>query len=529
MTKQARRIDQLCDAYEQAWRQGPPLSFGQYLADCSEPLTAPLLKELACLDLELRRSRGETPDIERYLRHVPEHVEPAAILIGLVQHEVELRQQRGEVVRISEYYARFPECESQIRDSYPVTLSTSIENLESPTEQFPDTVLLTHQTGRRRPGGGLPGLVREILTDAADFQDYAAGDFIIREGDTEQDLYLIKAGAVQAVLRDDSGGEVVLGEAEPGDVVGEMALLSTEPRTSNIIAATAVTAGKIAAADFHQMAGDYPQLAAMLTDIVAERLGRSDRDALSGQILCGHRIERMLGKGANGIVYAARETDTSTLVALKMMSHRLVYSPRARELFRHEAETVKRMDHPNIIRLRSTFDAFHTCFIVFDYVQGQTLADTLKNGRLEPSAVERILTDVSAALSYAHSLGIIHRDVKPGNIMILPDGHARLMDFGLAASQTTAGEICGTPRYMSPEQRRGADVTSAADWFSLGAVGFEMLTGQRLFDGNVQEELYRDFQDWRVPEDTIAETDIGQTILAMLRVDPAQRTGYLGD
>ncbi|MEM0925005.1 MAG: serine/threonine-protein kinase, partial [Planctomycetota bacterium] len=287
-----------------------------------------------------------------------------------------------------------------------------------------------------------------------------------------------------------------------------------------------VMAIRVPAEEFHRVAQKYPQLASMMTDIVAERLGRRDQDALSGKVLQGYRIERMLGRGGNGIVYLAVDLATQDRVALKMMSHRLVYSDRARVLFQKEAETVSRMNHPGIIRLRTSFDAFHTCFIVFDLVEGQTLAARMEAHSLQTDEIESVLVGLAETLRYAHARGVIHRDLKPANVMILPSGRVCLMDFGLAAGPEESGVICGTPRYMAPEQRVGKKLTPASDWFALGVIGYEMFVGRPLFGGDATEELGRSFHQWDPDFSRLFDTRLGTSIAHMLRVDPRERIPF---
>lgn len=202
-----------------------------------------------------------------------------------------------------------------------------------------------------------------------------------------------------------------------------------------------------------------------------------------------YRIEAFLGRGGMADVYLAMDTRRQVYVAIKVLREDLAEDPEFVRRFRREAEALARLDHPFIVRFYSFERQSGIAFIVMDYVEGETLRKHLleADGPLPGDEVTRILHQVGSALQYAHNEGYIHRDIKPGNILIRKDGTALLSDFGIARAAETAtmtlGPI-GAPAYMSPEQIRGEEVTSQTDIYSLGIVLYEMVTGRRPFTGD---------------------------------------------
>jgi serine/threonine-protein kinase len=194
-----------------------------------------------------------------------------------------------------------------------------------------------------------------------------------------------------------------------------------------------------------------------------------------------------LGDGAMGRVYRAFDPIVRRTVAVKTIKSEYLTRDEAPEYlrrFRREAQAAGVLNHPSIV---SIFDVGEN-FLVMELLEGKTLQALLQEkGRLEPEEALRILTPVAEALDHAHKAGILHRDIKPANIMALADGRTKLMDFGVAhvetSVMTTAGQIIGSPSYMSPEQVAGQDVTSRSDLYSLAVVAYEAFTGQRPFQG----------------------------------------------
>ena len=201
-----------------------------------------------------------------------------------------------------------------------------------------------------------------------------------------------------------------------------------------------------------------------------------------------YEMEEFLGRGGMSDVYLAFDTRRQVRVAVKVLREDLAEDVEFVRRFRREAEALAQLDHPNIVRFYSFERQGTTAFIVMDYVSGATLRRRLAEveGPLSVEEATAILRPVVAALQYAHNEGYVHRDIKPGNIMLRDDGTVLLSDFGIARATEsitmTTGPI-GTPAYMSPEQILGQSVDQRTDVYSLGVVLYEMLAGRRPFTG----------------------------------------------
>ncbi|MBL8678651.1 MAG: serine/threonine protein kinase [Myxococcales bacterium] len=204
-----------------------------------------------------------------------------------------------------------------------------------------------------------------------------------------------------------------------------------------------------------------------------------------------YQVSRLLGEGAMGRVYLATDPELGRQVAIKVL--RLDAAGNARDAyiarFRNEARAAARLQHPNVVTLHDTgVDSVLGPYLVYEYVAGQTLRARINEGKLDPRAVVALARGVGAALDAMHAAGIIHRDVKPDNILIAPDGAVKVTDFGIArvsdVQLTRDGQFLGTPAYASPEAITRGVYTARGDQFSLAAVLYESLCGIRPFPGD---------------------------------------------
>jgi serine/threonine protein kinase len=204
-----------------------------------------------------------------------------------------------------------------------------------------------------------------------------------------------------------------------------------------------------------------------------------------------YRIERVLGRGAMGVVYRAHDPEIDRPVAIKLVRSDLLDGEERETYlvrFRREAQVAGRCAHPNIVAIYDYAIHEGHPFLVMEYVEGESLAQALLRGASFTSgkACDLVL-QVLEALTCAHGLGIVHRDVKPANILLVDKGRVKVTDFGVARidnAMLTQGEfIIGTPSYMAPEQFNGEKVDQRSDLFSTGIVLFELLTGEKLFPG----------------------------------------------
>ncbi len=230
----------------------------------------------------------------------------------------------------------------------------------------------------------------------------------------------------------------------------------------------------------HALKGDHTD-----TESVEETRGREIPSDLDYLILGKYRPIKLLGKGGMGSIYLAEHTELRKLVAIKVISEKLSDRPQFLELFKREARSAAKLQHPNIARVFDYGEEEGKCFYVMDYIQGASLGEIIESSA--PLPVNRALAtfkQILEALDHAHKSGIIHRDIKPRNVLIDRTGSARLLDFGLARSVhgddslTAVGQSPGgTPSFMSPEQRKGEPTDARTDIYSAGVSLFEMLTG----------------------------------------------------
>jgi TolB-like protein/Tfp pilus assembly protein PilF/predicted Ser/Thr protein kinase len=213
-----------------------------------------------------------------------------------------------------------------------------------------------------------------------------------------------------------------------------------------------------------------------------------------------YEIEERIGEGGMGVVYRARDTRLGRAVALKMLPERLRTDATAQKRLRREAQAASALDHPNVATI---YDVGTTAggrpFVVMAYVEGVALADRVRQGPLPVADAVDLLRQVARGLRAAHEAGIVHRDVKPSNLILTPGGTVKIVDFGVAkvadADLTRTGTTLGTAAYMSPEQARGEDVDARTDLWGLGVVAFELLSGTRPFRGTNTPALLRAITD----------------------------------
>jgi len=269
------------------------------------------------------------------------------------------------------------------------------------------------------------------------------------------------------------------------------------------------------------------------------------------QAISHYRIIRKLGAGGMGEVYLAEDTTLDRRVALKLLPREHTQDEERLRRFKQEAKAASALNHPNILTIYEVGEADGRHFIATEFIDGETLRASLRRtGSMETGEALNVAAQVASALATAHEAGIVHRDIKPENIMVRRDGYVKVLDFGLAkltetdapqpldtgaptiatVAHTATGVVLGTAQYMSPEQTTGKKVDARSDIFSFGAVLYEIVAGERAFQGDsLMATLAAIINQEPKPLSAKVPTELAQVIRRCLRKDPARRYQTMAD
>ena len=221
------------------------------------------------------------------------------------------------------------------------------------------------------------------------------------------------------------------------------------------------------------------------------------QDRLARTLAGRYEVTRLLGRGGMALVFLAKDLVLERQVAIKVLPPDMSHDTKLIPRFQQEAKTAAKLDHPNIIPIYRVESEAGLDYFVMKYVTGNSLEQMLEQGPLPIDLARRVLREAALALGHAHKRGIVHRDVKPANIMLETDGRVVLTDFGISKALeggsgfTGTGAIIGTPHYMAPEQAKGLEVDGRADQYALAVVGHQILTGKQPFEGSSHSILYK--------------------------------------
>ena len=367
----------------------------------------------------------------------------------------------------------------------------------------------------------------ERLSEMVEVDQLEDGEFLIRSGDPGDCAYLVVSGRLRVVVADSEGEPQFVRYAKTREMVGEMALLTGESRSAHVQADGVATVLRLTSTVFEHLVRRYPSLGEVVSKLLIERLITLDREK---RIVGPYQLIDRLGMGGMGVVFRAIHSRLNRSVAIKFLYHHHALNDEYRSSFERETNIISSLDHPNIVRVQDAGEAFRTLYLVMELVEGKTLSQLQNSqGPFSVRKVRRIVREVLSALGYAASLGIIHRDVKPQNIILDRSGKTLLTDFGLAMYEHMSQEedLYGTVEYVSPEQIEGGAIDGRADLYSLGITAYEMLSGSppfmdadpyRILDGHMKRGV--PYMQDVVPH---CPADLAEFIDRSTRRDPGDR------
>jgi len=320
------------------------------------------------------------------------------------------------------------------------------------------------------------------LIDGGETQELSAGTELVRVGTVTSNLILLVSGTC-GVRRGDPEGTF-----EAPALVGDISCVAGAPHRATV---RAIDCARVLVIDRRRVLEAIHTSAAAgqeLTEIVADRLCAPDAVPLVGRFA----IDGVIGEGGSGRVLRARHPLLGIPIAIKMLSHAHSLSPAGAQAFVREASSLVQLEHPGIVRVLDAFEALETFFMVMPWIEGATLRAHL-DGKAEfsPEQILRVADEGLSALSALHAAGLVHRDVKPSNLLINVAGRLVLIDLGIACPSDGAAperQLVGSPSYSSPEQILARPVDGRSDVYSLGCTLYELIFGRPPFEANDIEQ-----------------------------------------
>ena len=311
------------------------------------------------------------------------------------------------------------------------------------------------------------------------YKQVRAGQRFITQGEPGVDCFIIQKGT--CVINVEKEGELIpVARLQEGDIVGEMALITGEPRSAHVDAETDMKLWCLTKVQFDKISGAFPDLRSFLTDLVTRWF--ETRTVTADRRIGKYLITDIIGSGGYSIVYRGVHEALNMPVAIKMMKHDMAIDSDFITNFRNEARTIAKFNHENIVHVYDIEERYKTLFIIMEHLEGMSLRTLLKRMLKLPAVrVVDYLLQICGGLQYAHSKDVVHQDIKPGNIFVMPNEKIKILDFGLASPCGHENSFTGTPFYMSPEQVDCLPVDARSDIFTLGLTAYEILTGQRPF------------------------------------------------
>ncbi len=372
----------------------------------------------------------------------------------------------------------------------------------------------------------IPEEARKHLFSVITPKQAPEGERFIHQGEEGDVFYIIRSGSCLVNIESE-GSLYPVDTLGPGDVVGEMAVLTGEKRSANVDAGADTLLWQIAREDFDSACAQHPKLREFLTNVLCKRV--THELVSKGFSIGKYFLQRALGRGGTSVVFLGSHSTLGMPVAVKMLRHNMAMDPAFVAEFRNEAIAIAQLNHENIVKVYDVEELYRTFFIVMEYVEGRSLEYVVRRKeRPTLEAAVNVILQVCSGLKHAHEKGLVHGDVKPGNILIEKDDLVKIVDFGLArAPGTQAKHARGSPLYMSPEQIRNHPVDLRTDIYSLGHIAYELITGERARRGTtvpdvLEQHLREPIKD---PGSIIPDLpdELADFIVRATRMDPDER------
>lgn len=341
---------------------------------------------------------------------------------------------------------------------------------------------------QKKISDGLTQEARKIFLTSMEEKRFKAGERLITRGEKGDKLFIIQDGTCTVIIEKDGQAYPIV-SLKSGDLAGEMALITGEPRTAHVDAETDVIVAEISREKFDAVCEEHPSLREILSKIVQENIFssifREQREV--GKYI----IQDILGEGGMSTVYKGVHRYINMPVVIKVLRHDLAMNPDFFNRFKEDALKIVQLSHENIVTVFDIASLYRTIFTFREYLEGEPLDEILDKTPQQPlNRVIKILLQICSGLAYSHEKGLIHQGVKPTNIFVLPNDHVKLIDFGLAFPRGSIDVSLGERvQYMSPEQIKGGRLDERTDIYSFGITAFEMITGQRPFPDHEANKL----------------------------------------
>lgn len=371
---------------------------------------------------------------------------------------------------------------------------------------------------------------RKAFLASMDLRRFKAGTRIITRGDKGDKLYILQEGVCNVNVEKEAETyqetqQIV--SLKSGDLFGEMALVTGEPRIANVDAETDVTVLEIDAEKFDDLCDEHLSFRDILTNIVQNKIYASifREEGEFGK----YNIKDIIGKGNLSTVYKGVHRSLNKFVAIKVLKHNMAMNPDFSNKFKNEVRKIVRLNHDNIVKVYDITNLYRTIFIFMEYIEGDSLNNILDRMPQQPlNRVIDILLQICSGLAYSHEQGLMHQNLNPTNIFVLPNDQVKLVDFGLAYPKGAIDASLGkTVQYMPPEQIAGEHLDERTDIYALGVIAFEMVTGQKPFPGDDIDKFLEMHSNIEIPDPISLRPDIPdelrQLIIKATQKSPDER------